>query len=528
MSAPANPCNDDPPPLEPDEDEQKVWQERVQQCSDPKQTPLISEEDLKSSVPDILGKLGIKKCETMTGVKANCNWFRCEGTAGVETAGCEQIQVLASKLIMQTRIQMCTLNKIAQEQRQGQYTVQQIEFNNFGDSLTECGNGFRVSNSIKLKKIDRNALSATMSNVMSAEILQTIVESFQQQQSQSTGFMGTSSGQRLISDVLTAISTDLMLQSINCSIQKIIDRVQTNQTIIINNGPRSIIRAAQCDISNEMELEKTSESIVLSAMQSVMDVKAVTDYFKAMSTFQDNKVEGFSLGLGGIIAIIAALLIAGLVTIGLFFKYGSSVMEKKGTQTLIICITVGVILTAIVGLIVAAMNAKAKKDEFDRKYPPCPAEGPCVPCEEGKACNDGPADDEDTSKPPGPCQTITLDKPARGWTSFMTLKSTTTENQVTSNITFPQWDQTKETLTMCIGDFIREWNAGNWQHFGQLYLEPNGTLTLSQIQIPGVQPNAQFRILGDINWWRRMGFSTDKPFTVNVPIKATSKPFNPK
>jgi hypothetical protein len=524
----SNDCKENPPPLPPPESEEKLrqWQECQQECADPDQTPLITEEELKSSMPDMLAKLGIKSCKTFAGVRADCGWGGCGMSAGIGTAGCEQIQVIASKLLMQTRIQMCMLNKISQEKEERTYVNQDIEVHNI-DSIMECTSGFNVSNTVKINKIDRTAFSAAMSNVMSAEILQTITESFQQQQEQKTGFLATSAGQRLLSDVLTAINTDVMLQTINCSIQKIMDHIEVGQKIKIVNGPRSIIRGNQCNITNNFELDKTSESIVLSSMQSVMDVKAVTDYFKAMSLFQENKAEGFSLGLGGVIAIIAALLIAGLVTIGLFFKYGSSVMEKEGTRTLIICITIVVILSAIIGLIVAAMNARTKREEFEKKYPPCPEEGPCVPCVEGKRCGDGPADEDDTNKPPGPCQTITLQKPARGWSSFMFLRSTKSEDEVKSNVTFP-WDNTKDELTMCVGDFVNAWNGLNRAqrtHFGQLFLEQNGRLSIDEIKLDGLPPGTEFRITGDIGWWRRMGFGTDKPFKSGVDIRATSKPW---
>lgn len=522
----SNDCKENPPPLPPPESEETLreWQETQQQCADPDQTPLITEDELKSSMPDMLAKLGIRHCQTFAGVRADCGWGGCGMSAGIGTAGCEQIQVIASKLLMQTRIQMCMLNKISQEKAENTFTNQDIDVVNLEGAVMECGQGLNISNRIRINKIDRTAFSAAMSNVMSAEILQTITESFQQQQEQKTGFLATSAGQRLLSDVLTAINTDIMLQTINCSIQKIMDNITVGQKIKIVNGPRAIIRAGQCNITNNFELDKTSESIVLSSMQSVMDVKAVTDYFKAMSLFQENKAEGFSLGLGGVIAIIAALLIAGLVTVGLFFKYGSSVMEKEGTRTLIICITVVVILSAIIGLIVAAINARTKREEFEKKYPQCPEEGPCVPCEEGKRCGEGPADEDDPNKPPAPCQTITLQKPERGWSSFMFLRSTKSQAEVRSSVTFP-WDNTKDELTMCVGDFVSAWNRAQRTNFGQLFLERDGKLSIDEIKLDGADPNTEFRITGDIGWWRRMGFATDKPFKNNVQIRAASKPW---
>jgi hypothetical protein len=100
----------------------------------------------------------------------------------VESSGCEQIQVLASTLLMNTRIQACMINEIKQIVQANTYADQDICLIN--DGTIDCGDGgFVISNDIDINITSKNALTANMATVMSQELLQKITESFQQQQS---------------------------------------------------------------------------------------------------------------------------------------------------------------------------------------------------------------------------------------------------------------------------------------------------------------------------------------------------------
>ena len=522
----SNPCSEDPSsrpgwedPPGPDDEGYKdylKWQETMQKCQELEDKP--TDEDVKSRIPDILAGLGVESCKSETG--GGWDWTKLNFFAGVRSAGCEQIQVLASTLLMQTRVQMCTLNKIVIVQDEQTSIKQEISLDNFEGSIVECDK-LRLGNKVRINKINKLAFSSAMSSAMSAEILQTIVESFQQQQSQETGFLATSAGQRLISDVLTEINTDIMLQTINCSIQRVLDKVEIDNKIRISIGPRSILRANECIFENDTEIKKVSESIVLSSMQTVMDVQAVIDYFKEMSVFQDNKAEGFGLGFG---LIIVALLVAGVLVIGGFFKYGSQVMAKPGTRVLIICITIVTILGIIGGLIARVL---IKRAEYEKRNPPCPADGPCVPCEESKRCgNDDGKGDDDPNSPERPCRTITLEKTGNGWSFTLVLTSLPIAGfldvkEVREAIVFGDWDHTQPSITVCLKDYVTMWNANkNRLYFGDLVLERDGKLSIGAITVRGWPINVKFRITGNVGFWRKMGFKTEASFPQLTPIKA--------
>lgn len=521
----SNPCSEDPSsrpgwgePPGPDDGKEYEdyldWQKHSQKCAELEDKP--TDEDVKSRIPDILAGLGVESCKSETG--GGWDWTKLKFFAGVKSSGCEQIQVLASTLLMQTRVQMCTLNKIVQQQDEQTSIKQKISVEAFEGSIIECKGNLTLGNKVKINKINKLAFSSAMSSAMSAEILQTIVESFQQQQAQETGFLATSAGQRLISDVLTEINTDIMLQTINCSIQTVLDRVTINNEIKISIGPRSILRADDCTFQNDTEVQKVSESIVLSSMQTVMDVQAVIDYFKEMSVFQDNKAAGFGLGFG---LIILALIVAGALVIGGFFKYGSQVMDKRGTQVLIICITIVTILGIIIGVIV---KIKADQREFDRKYPPCPEDGPCVPCEEGKRCggDEGKNDEGRPPDPNAPCQTITLIKTAKGYSWEININGPQNK-RVTEYIVFEGWDHDQPTITVCVKDFVTAFNNSPRTYMQDIGFD-NKKLWMGSVDVPAWGTNQPFTVTGQIDLWRRMGFNTSGLRTT-TSFNASKEPF---
>ena len=533
----SNPCSAKPPPTNPNygdppqpgdegyEDYLK-WQATIQKCHE-LEGDQLTEEDVKSRVPEILANLGIGECRSFTGggfSLASLGW-----SVGAGSVGCEQIQVLASTLLMQTRVQMCTLNTIVQEKDEQTSIKSNIDVAVLEGSKYDCKGGIRFANKVRIKKIDKTAFSSAMSSAMSAEILQTIVESFQQQQSQETGFLATSAGQKLISDVLTAINTDIMLQTINCSIQRIFDKIDVESNIRLTLGPRAVMQTDEdCTMENDTEIGRTSESIVLSSMQSVMDVQAVIDYFKEMSVFQDNKAKGFGLGFGLIILGILAL--GALFILG-FFKYGSQVMDKKGTVVLIVCLTLLAIGATILGFY---LKIRKEKADYDKNNPPCPAEGPCVPCEEGKRCNNDDDKDPDDGKPPGPCRTITLTKnPTKGWSSFLVLNTIDAKGNplnVRETIAFEDWDESVSSITLCVKDFVTVWNSDKAsrqrRYLGTLFLDQDNKLILNDLKVDAWPAAATVRFTGEVDWWRRMGFNTEGPaYPQRRPIKAPKHPW---
>lgn len=192
----SNPCTDLPPNGEGSLPADK-WQENSQRCSEPDRTPLITKDELKSSIPDILAQLHIESCKTFSGVKYEASFWegKGKGEAGVWSVGCEQIQVLASTLLMNTRVQACMLNEIKEVVNAGEYAAQDICVLNLEGSTIDCGDGgFQLTNDIDIDVTKKTALTANMATVMSQELLQKITESFQQQQTQKTGFLSTSAG----------------------------------------------------------------------------------------------------------------------------------------------------------------------------------------------------------------------------------------------------------------------------------------------------------------------------------------------
>jgi hypothetical protein len=517
----SNPCGNN---LSPDGGDRSLpadkWQENSQRCSEPDKTPLITKAELTSSIPEILEQLHIESCKTWSGVKYSA--LNLTGQAGVSSTGCEQIQVLASTLLMNTRIQACMLNEISQTEQAGTYSTQDVCLLN--DGIMDCADGFLISNDIDIDITAKTAMTANMASVMSQELLQKITESFQQQQSQKTGFLSTSAGQRAISSALTAINTDITLQSINCVVSKIMSDIYTNQRITVVNGKGALIRGASCKLAQKTVIKKMSESMVMGAISAVMDIKQVNDYFKEMSLYQDNVAAGASLGLGGLIAIIVGIIVAGVIFFCCFFKYGSQVMEKQGTIYLIVCLTIIVIIGMITGIVLNIQKrkddeAKAAKAELDRKYPPCPKEGPCI-------------DEPDPTDPNGTPASITLLSIKNAWLSNSTLRyqKDGKDASYTAFVNFTGiegfYPEATE-ITMPVEDFVAAWNnlgPTRRQGFGTLGVERNGRLYMSSVSIAGAPSGTLFRVLGDLDWWKRMGFPTVE-FATDRVINATLNPW---
>ena len=357
-------------PDDDDEDTVDVWLDRLQQCSEPDRTPPLTDEDLKSSIPDILAQLNLKACETTSDTWASL--AVASGGTHSTGSGCESVQILASKLLMQTRIQSCLLSFIAQNKRTVLKNDQSI--NLIVEGEFNCPNGLELLNKIDVNVTDKTGATGAMASAMALDLVATIKETFSQTQKQTTGFGATVTGQRLLSDVATALSVDLSPQVISEMISDILNKALVAQQLNVFVGPNGRITTAQgCKVTNDIVVRFASESIVASAIAATLDIKAVTDYFKELETYQENVSKGLSLGFPLMGLILAGIVLIAVVIFGTF-KYGAGgavkILESKTMKAAVICGTIIAVVVIAVGGAVAIIKAKTdvRNRELDLLY----------------------------------------------------------------------------------------------------------------------------------------------------------------
>ena len=367
-------------------DDENDWVQRLGVCSNPDTTPLLTKEELDASLPGILAQLNIKSCTRSSGAIVNA--IPPMGGYVSNDSGCEQVTALASKLLLNTRIQMCMLSSISQRTNNTVDIRNRIRVELGEGSRMLCGD-LIISNDVDLEVLDKVSLSANMVSVMSAELLQTIKEAFELVQTQETGFMATAAGQRAIAEAISGINTDLNLSQISAVITDVYRQVFNQNEIIIMLGRNSEMSGSRCVLENKTVLKQATEAIVASAISATMDIKSVLDYFKELGSYQQNKNTGLQFNIGGMLAlIIGGIMIFVLALLFIFLKYGSGlvtkVMDSRGFMWFIIFGGIGFLAYVAFLIYTAWLNSK-KADaqaKLDELYPPCPDEGPCPPVDD--------------------------------------------------------------------------------------------------------------------------------------------------
>jgi phosphoribosylformylglycinamidine (FGAM) synthase PurS component len=491
--------------VSPDDDEagekNRQWQAKLQQCSEPDKTPQITEEELKGSLGEILRILQLKQCTSTTG--AGVLPIPPALGGGTTNSGCEQIQIIASKLLMNTRINQCMLNAISSSRKVNTDVENRVELEIFEESVVACQNGFNITQEIDIDVVDKTLFTATMTAVMSTELQQKITESFEQIQKQQTGFMATVNGQKLLSEAVSAINTSLVLEQMNCAVTKILEDLTASNITKVRVGPRGYLTAAECNISQKIQLKKTSESLVASAIDTVMDLKAVTEYFKSMSQFQDNVAKGPELGSFMLILILAGL---GLLFALVFATV--KIMNSNGVKYFFIFLTVMGVIGLLTGAGIAIYKLvndaeKTKlKEQLDAKFPPCTS----ATCAEPGDATDPTVECPNISLPwPNPTEET---KEEEGVAVFYFTYGTTPSAPVKAIVDLREfWTEGVDYDTFCLRDFVEYWNGDGVRTgpIGQLTLLPNGQLNLEPIAL--VAPVGQpLQVTGQLVWWFNLGF----------------------
>lgn len=490
--------------VKPDDDEasanNREWQKKMQECSKPDKTPQITEEELQGSLGNILRILQLKECTSMSG--GGVTPFGIGG--GSYSSGCEQIQVIASKLLMNTRINQCMLNTVSTSKNTRNIANNEVLIEIFDGSYATCGGRFNITQDIDIDILEKNAFTANISAVMSTELQQKITEAFEQIQKQTTGFAATVNGQKLLAEAVSAINTSLVLEQMNCAVTKIVEDLNASNKTTVRVGPRGYLTGDECVIAQKIQLKKTSESLVASAIDTVMDLKAVTEYFKSMSQFQDNVAKGPELG-----NFILYLIIGGIALLGIFLLTGAKIMNSKGIKYIFIFLTVLGVVGLLVGAAVTIYKLvndaeKAKlKEQLDAKFPPCTS----ATCAEPGDATDPTVECPNISLPwPNPAAET---KEAEGVAVFYfnytePLIGATSVKATVDLREF--WTEGVQYDTFCLRDFVEYWNSDGVRTgpIGRLTLLPNGQLNLEPFMLGSVgQP---LQVTGQLVWWFNLGF----------------------
>lgn len=488
--------------VKPDDDEagedNRQWQARMQECSKPDQTPQITEEELQGSLGDILRILQLKECTSMSGGGATPLGLG----GGSYSSGCEQIQVIASKLLMNTRINQCMLNAVSTSKNTRNIANNEVLIEIFDGSYATCGGRFNITQDIDIDILEKNAFTANISAVMSTELQQKITEAFEQIQKQQTGFAATVNGQKLLAEAVSAINTSLVLEQMNCAVTKIVEDLNASNKTTVRVGPRGYLTGDECVIAQKIQLKKTSESLVASAIDTVMDLKAVTEYFKSMSQFQDNVAKGPELG-----NFLLFLIIGGIGLLFALIFATVKIMNSQGAKYFFIFLTVVGVIGLLVGAAVAIYKLvndaeKSKlKEQLDAKFPPCTSATCAVP--------------GDATDPTVECPNISLPWPnpaaetkeEEGVAVFYFTYGTTPSEPVKATVDLREfWTEGVQYDTFCLRDFVEYWNSDGVRTgpIGRLTLLPNGQLNLEPIMLGSVgQP---LQVTGQLVWWFNLGF----------------------
>jgi hypothetical protein len=356
--------------------------------------------------------------------------------------------------------------------------------------------------------LEKNVITANMTAVMSTELQQKITESFEQIQKQQTGFMATVNGQKLLAEAIAAINTSLVLEQMNCAVTKILEDLTASNNTTVRIGPRGYLTASECIISQKIQLKKTSESLVASAIDTVMDLKAVTEYFKSMSQFQDNVAKGPELGNFMLILILAGL---GLLFALIFATV--KIMNSKGVKYFFIFLTVMGVIGLLTGLAIGIYKLvndaeKAKlKEQLDAKFPPCTsascaepgdATDPSVECPNISLPWPNPA--AETEEPEG----VAVFYFTYGTGPIATLLPNPPRKATVDLREF--WTEGVDYDTFCLRDFVEYWNGDGVRTgpIGKLTLLPNGQLNLEPIDLG--PPGQPLQVYGQLVWWFNLGF----------------------